>query len=412
MLSSAFPSYLAWGPGVISFYNDAYVPILGTKPDALGSPFQEVWSEVWDRIGPITARAMAGEASYFEDFPLTLVRRGSPEQTWFTFSYSPIRDESGGVGGVLCTVHETTARIVGERERERLLQELAAERGRFVTLIENLPFCAGMFDTNGRVVIQNPGLHALLPQGLVPSRDPDAQSEWTGYDEAGAVLALSEYPVLRALKGQVAQNVAFVRRRPDGGERWMNVSCIPIRDAGGLTSHVVLVVQDVDEQKRAERALRESEARLSAAVDLVGFLPYTLDPGTDALQWDNRLKAMWGLRPDARVDADIFRAGIHPEDRERVEAAIAYCIDPAGDGSYHLEYRVIGIGDGVGRWVSTHGQTFFRGDRAVWFVGAALDITERKRAEERLRESEERFRSVMSGAAPTNQTARSPRKNV
>jgi len=212
MLSSAFPSYLAWGPELISFYNDAYVPILGTKPDALGRPFEEVWSEVWEEIAPITARAMAGEASYFEDFPFTLVRSGSPEQTWFTFSYSPIRDESGGVGGVLCIVHETTARIVGERECQRLLQELAAERGRFVTLIENLPFAAGMFDTNGRVVAGNPALHALLPGGLVPSRDPGAESEWTGYDGAGAVLVASEYPVSRALKGQVSQNVAFVHR--------------------------------------------------------------------------------------------------------------------------------------------------------------------------------------------------------
>ena len=101
----------------------------------------------------------------------------------------------------------------------------------------------------------------------MPSPDPEAQSEWTGYDGAGSVLAVSEYPVSRALKGEVAQNVAFVHRRSDGGERWMNVSCIPIPDLGGRTSHVVLVVQDVDEQKRADQALRESEARLSAAVD-------------------------------------------------------------------------------------------------------------------------------------------------
>lgn len=394
MLSSAFPSYLVWGPRLISFYNDAYVPILGTKPDALGKPFREVWPEVWDEIGPITARAMAGEASFFEDYPLTLVRRGSPEQTWFTFSYSPIRDESGGVGGVLCTVHETTSRIVGERERERLLQELAAERGRFLTLVENLPFSAGMFDREGGLVAGNPALHALLPRGLVPSRDPDARPEWTGYDGAGAALAVSDYPVSRALEGQVVRNVAFVHRPPDGGERWMDVSCIPIREAGGRVTHVVLVIQDVDEPERAKRALRESEARLSAAVDLVGLSPYTWDPVADELHWDDRLKAMWGLPPDARVSVDAFRAGLHPDDRERVEAAIASCADPAGDGAYQLEYRVIGIGDGVERWVSTYGRTSFRGDQPVWFVGAALEITERKRAEERLRESEERFRQL------------------
>jgi len=74
MLNSAFPSYLAWGPDLISFYNDAYIPIMEDKPDGLGRPFPEVWSEVSDQIGPITACAMRDEASCFEDWPLELTR--------------------------------------------------------------------------------------------------------------------------------------------------------------------------------------------------------------------------------------------------------------------------------------------------------------------------------------------------
>ena len=94
---------------------------------------------------------------------------------------------------------------------------------------------------------------------------------------------------------------------------------------------------------------------------------------------------MWGLPPDARVDIDVFLAGLHPDDRPRVEAAIAACTRPAGDGVYALEYRVIGIEDGVERWVATYGRTIFEAGRPVEFIGAALDITERKRAEERMR---------------------------
>ncbi|WP_210168229.1 PAS domain S-box protein [Microvirga massiliensis] len=263
MLSSAFPTYLAWGPELTSFYNDAYIPIMGDKPNGLGRPLPEVWSEVWDIIGPITKRAMRGEASYFEDLPLTLMRRGYPEATWFSFSYSPIRDETGGVGGILCTVYETTQRV------------------------------------------------------------------------------------------------------------------------------------------QAETALRRSEARLQAAIDLVDVSPYTWDSATGALDWDARLKVMWGLPANTPVSWDVWMSGIHPEDRAQVEATLANCVDPTGDGVYHTDYRVIGIEDGVERWVSTHGRTTFEHGRPVGYIGAALDITERKRAETALRESEERFRQFAENSSNT-----------
>ena len=120
---------------------------------------------------------------------------------------------------------------------------------------------------------------------------------------------------------------------------------------------------------------------LRAAVDLVGLGRYRSDPLTQAIQWDARLKAMWGLAPDASVDLGVFLAGIHPDDRDRVQAAIGQSVDPAGDGVCDIEYRVVGVHGGAERWVATRGKTDFEGGKVVSFHGVVLDISERKRAE-------------------------------
>jgi PAS domain S-box-containing protein len=145
-------------------------------------------------------------------------------------------------------------------------------------------------------------------------------------------------------------------------------------------------------QARLNERVRKSEARLQAAVDLVGLSIYSWNPVTGALEWDARLKGMWGLSPDAHVDENIWRSAIHPDDQARVAEEAERCIDPNGDGTYAIEYRVIGIEDCIERWVSTIGRTTFRNGQPNEFVGAALEITVRKRAEEALRDSEERFR--------------------
>ena len=105
-----------------------------------------------------------------------------------------------------------------------------------------------------------------------------------------------------------------------------------------------------------------------------------------------RLKAMWGLPPDAHVDEDVWKSAIHPDDQLRVAEAVRGCLDPKGDRVYALEYRVIGIGNSVVRWVKTFGSTTFESGQPVGFVGVAMDISKSKHADEALRESEERFR--------------------
>ena len=125
-LQSRFPMLVWWGSALVMLYNDAYRPILGQKhPRALGQVGAECWPEIWDLIGPMLNGVLAGgEATWSADQLLVLERNGFPEECFFTFSYSPIFDESGGVGGVFTAVTETTERVIGER-RLRTLANLA-----------------------------------------------------------------------------------------------------------------------------------------------------------------------------------------------------------------------------------------------------------------------------------------------
>jgi PAS domain S-box-containing protein len=128
MLDSRYAMWLGWGPGFTFFYNDAYARMtLGPKhPWALGRSAREVWAEIWPDIGPRAESVLAtGRATWDEGLLLFLERGGFPEETYHTFSYSPIPDDRGGVGGILCVVTEDTERTVGER-RLKTLRELAA----------------------------------------------------------------------------------------------------------------------------------------------------------------------------------------------------------------------------------------------------------------------------------------------
>ncbi|MEO6096728.1 MAG: ATP-binding protein [Fibrobacteria bacterium] len=127
VLDSKFPMYIAWGRDYTQFYNDGYRPILGSSkhPRALGISTRETFAEIWDIIGPMFDGVMEGTATGFEDYLLPLERHGFVEECYFTFSYSPIREEGGGVGGVLVTVTETTKRVLGER-RLKTLRALAS----------------------------------------------------------------------------------------------------------------------------------------------------------------------------------------------------------------------------------------------------------------------------------------------
>lgn len=135
MLLSRFPKAITWGPALITFHNDAFEPILGDKPRAIGRPFSDVWAEVWSDLAPMVEKAFAGEATFIENFRLTINRSGFQEEAYFTFCYSPIRVENGEVGGMMDTVVETTETVFAQRRLAVTNAELSHRMRNVLTMV-------------------------------------------------------------------------------------------------------------------------------------------------------------------------------------------------------------------------------------------------------------------------------------
>ncbi|MGN6572745.1 MAG: response regulator [Pseudolabrys sp.] len=183
MLTSQQPIWIGWGEDLVYFYNDPYKSIIGGKhPWALGKPTRQVWREIWGDIGPMLAQAMQGSmGTYVESQLLIMERNGYPEETYYTFSYSPIRDDDGRPAGIFCANTDDTARVIGARQL-RLLREVAAQTAQARTWQQACEQTVGALKTGDRdlpfallYVVDEDGAGATLmgAHGMQPD-DPAA----------------------------------------------------------------------------------------------------------------------------------------------------------------------------------------------------------------------------------------------
>jgi PAS domain S-box-containing protein len=290
-LASNFPIALAWGPEHIQVYNDAYWPFCGDKhPGSLGQNFTECWSVAWPIVGDAFARAFEGEASFLEDARMFLDRHGYLEEAFFTFSFSPVRDETGGVGGIFHPVTETTNKMLGER-RTRALRDLATRAGQAQTVEEAIGSAATSLDDcdvdvpfalfylldhdrgEGRLVASaglSPGAEA---SPVVVDFDPGADAVWplaevarSGQSVAVALetrfASFSCPPYPESLQMAVALPIT-----PPGSDRPLAILIagasprLPLNDAyyafydllaAGVTTAVASARSHEDERRRAE----------------------------------------------------------------------------------------------------------------------------------------------------------------
>ena len=411
MLHSKFPIYMLWGQELTSFYNDAYLPVLGSKPEALGRSFRDVWAEAWNTVGPIAEKALLGQASYFEDLPITVERNGFPEQTWWTFSYSPIHDEAGEIGGIVCVVHETTEKVQGEQRldflvrlsdrlrglnepievitaaQEMLGEHLGTSRVGYGEVEETARYFTTERNWTDGTVAHQTGTHDLAAFGpeilqalrraeplVVHDVSADPRINSPEHLAAFAALEFSAVITVSLIKRGRMMAALYVHNRAP--RLWSDSEVKLVKDVAERT-------WDAVERARTEAALRKSEERLQLAIEASGVVgTWDWDVPSNLIYADERFATLFGIDPKTiapGVPLNDFTNGIHPEDRERVQDQIREALETGGH--YAAEYRTIGT-DGQVQWVSAQGRCYYVAGQPVRFPGIVVDITDQKRAEE------------------------------
>jgi PAS domain S-box-containing protein len=310
-------------------------------------------------------------------------------ERWMRISAVPFRREGDEADEAIVVIQDVDD-LKRSAERIEAAGAVIASQTRFLNAtLSSIPDFVYAFDRQRRFVYANRAMLDLF--GVSAAKMLGRTFADLEYPDELADRLNNHIDYILA-EGMTVEDEVFFSS-PTGRSAYFDFVWGPVRAEDGSVELVVGVSRDTSERRAFEEELRISEARLRAASDLVGLAIYSWNPITGELEWDDRLRAMWGLPPGAAVDAGVYEAGIHPDDLTRVRHAIAACVDPASDGRYSIEYRVIGRDDQVTRYIATSGQTTFAQEQAVGFIGAAIDVTEQRHAETAIRSSEAQFRS-------------------
>jgi PAS domain S-box-containing protein len=408
VLNSAFPMFVAWGPELGFLYNDAYARILEAKhPSALGCPFQQIWPEIWTDLVPIIDSALSNKPVYREDLPLTVMRKGYPEPSFFTFSYSPLYHGSR-VGGMYCTVIETTDRVLAARRAAFELEVSDALRP-LTAPVEILGRASALLGERlgvDRVLyaeVDDERNQFSVPRDWVSGRLPSASGESLSFDRFGptlpSLLRAGELVVVhdtRVDPRTAAPATIFAERGV------LAVLAVPLVKAGRLYAFMTLhctqprhwsddeisLVRGMAERTwaaveaaRAQDALRGERDRSRYIFDTIaeGFM--LLDRDWNVLYLNAEAERIagktaevlgrnhWEVWPEA-IDTDGARM-YHQVMETRQSGSAEYC---------HI------MPDGERRWLDLRAYPGHDGGIVSFF----RDITDRKLAEQKLKEADQR----------------------
>ncbi|SEL99159.1 PAS domain S-box-containing protein [Xaviernesmea oryzae] len=372
-----------WTEDGVMIYNDAYSEFAGARhPALLGSRVREGWPEVADFNDHVMKEGLAGRTLSFKDQALVLNRAGRPGQAWMNLDYSPILAEDGRPIGVMAVVVETTPKMMAER---RLAE--SAHHAKQV-LDGAIDYAIIALDIEGRITRWNEGARRILGWREEEAIGQPAGLFFTPEDNEGGRPARE---MAEALEHGMANNERWHIRF--SGERfWASGEMMPIRDEAGKAIGFVKVLRDRTSEHLTQSRLREVERRLRRAQEVGGVGLFSIDAADDVMQVTGQFCRIFGLPEADSVSVNVVEALIVPEDRE-----VASTSDSRRQGSAPLqvEYRIVKADTGEERVVARRGEFERDGDgKILRLVGVVQDVTERRRAQRELRESEAKLRAL------------------
>lgn len=386
VLDNPLVASLVCGPEHLLIYNDAAADLYGEHhPAALARPLPLTFPAGWATVGALYQRAFSGEAVRISRQPLDTRGTADPPTDMFDALLMPVREEDGCIAyvhmaGIEISSHARAEAVLRQSE-ERLaaifgsaavgLSELAPD-GRFLRVNDELCRILGR---SREELLRLTAFDVTHPDDIAPSLAVIAESQRTGQP--------------------ASMDKRYVR--PDGTPVWANSRVRRLNQDATQPSSQLAVTADLTERRAAEERVRESEARLRLALDASHMGVWTYEPAADRFEFDTRAAEIAGVEPVGALSALAVIALFHPDDVGLVQAKLAEALDPRGSGWNEAEVRFIHP-NGSMRWAQARAQSVLdRHGQAGWSMrlfGTLLDITESKHAEERLRESEARFRTV------------------
>ena len=385
MLENPFGMYIAWGQDYIQIYNDGYRPILGANkhPQALGISTRQTFAEIWHIIGPMFGGVMGGKAVGFPDFMLPLDRNGFIEECFFDFSYSPIRKDNGEVGGVLVTVLETT-------NKKKAEDALKVSEEKFRTMADNIPNLAWMANADGWIYWYNKKWYEYT------GTTPEEMEGW-GWQK---VHDPHQLPVVMERWKQSIEHcgpfeMIFPIKGADSTYRQFLTRVLPQKNSNGEITQWFGTNTDITDQKKVEEALKESEARFRTMAEGTNILIAVGDEKGNAVFFNKAYQTLTG-RANEKLLTDGWEDLLHPDDRERFINEYMSAFSKRINFTSELRLR---NQSGNYRQLLLEASPRFSPDGSfAGFISSCVDVSDLKKAEEKLRESDKRFRNTVRQA--------------